>query len=68
MLINPVTVRVSRRVIERSIEALGVQKQAYEARLNGRRLSVATRDDLTFEVAAIEVAIDALTSQLGKEG
>lgn len=68
MLINPVTVRTHRRVIERAIEALKLQKEGYERRLAGKRVSRSLQDDLTFEVAAIERAIDDLVDQIGEEG
>ena len=63
MLINPVTIRTHRRVIERAIDALKLQLADFDRRIvRMRKLyrpgpAAAKIDDLTFERDATENAI-----------
>ena len=64
MLINPVTIRVSRHVIEHAIDALQSELARHGMRLANRRLSVAMREDLTRQANAVEMAMLTLQDQL----
>lgn len=63
MLINPVTIRTSRHVIENAIEALQLRLNRLDGRL-ARRHSVAMREELTRQRDAAEMAMLTLQDAL----
>jgi hypothetical protein len=64
LLVNPVTIRTHRHVIEHAIEALQIRLNGYEVRLGRKTMSSIARDELTSRRDSIEMALLTLQDEL----